>query len=249
MKIFPSQNEKVIFVAIISFCFGLLTGLLPALDAKTLIGAVATLITAFAGAFFAFKLNEKREKRKSDLIDIGAANRTIFSLIRVYNFIAGYNKQFVEPSKGKPDAYVSIQPSIGNSNAGLKIDFDSISFLIPQKKSEILGELAEFEELFSTLLELLKTRNHIHSNIVQPKMEAAGITQGEPITLKQIDEVLGDRVTNTLKNITNELVSIMESGEQRSEQLIDTLHEMIKGIYPGENIIKMQKLNKPIKRD
>jgi len=138
----------------------------------------------------------------------------------VYNYIAGFNKQFLKPYTGDPSAYLAIQPSLGNSDQNWKIDFDSISFLISGKKSEILTELTELEELFTIFTETVKTRNHIHLNIVQPAMEAAGIVSGSSVSLGEIDRVLGDRTSTIMKSLTAELIDITQRGEERSEMLI-----------------------------
>lgn len=249
LRIFPSKHEELITIVIITFCVGFIVGLLPSLDGKTIMGAATTLIAAFVGAFFAFSLNERREKIRTEERHLGAANRAIFTLIRAYNYIAGYNKQYISPHKDKREAYVAIRPSVGNPNPEFKIDFDSISFLIQQKKSEILGELAEFEELFATIIEVLKTRNHIHANIVQPALEASGVVHGDDISLDEIDKIMGDRITNTMKSLTGDLIEIMGRGEERSEHLIQQLHETMVNLYPGKNVIHMKKLNKSSQQD
>ena len=243
MKLFPSKHEKLIFTAIIAFCSGSIVGLLPGLDGKTVMASVGTLVTAFAGAFFAFRLNERREAAKSEQAELGAANRAIFGLIRAYNYIAGYHKQYLAPFKGRPEAFIAVRPSIGNPNPDFKIDFDAISFLIPQGKVEILGELSEFEEVFSSFLELVRARNHVHANIVQPAMEAAGAVDGGDIYLDEIEKALGDRLSATMKTLTDDLIETAEKGEKQSEDLIEKLNEIMRDLYPGRTLIAMKKLN------
>jgi hypothetical protein len=244
LKLFPSKNEKTLFIAILSFCVGMSIGLLPWLDTKTIAGAVATLVAAFAGAFFAYKFNDDREKQRKCEIDLASANKAIFTLIRIYNYIAGFNKQFLKPCANNPADYVLIQPSLGNSKPDWKLDYDSISFLISENKAEILTELTELEELFIIFTETVKTRNHIHLNVVQPAMESAGVTNGASVNLEDIDEIIGDRNTEIMKVLTSELIDITNRGEEKSDQLIQRLHELIVSIFPGENVIRMEKLNK-----
>lgn len=248
-KIFPSTHEKTLFIAIASFCVGVAVGLMPALDVKTIAGTVVTLVAAFAGAFFAYKFNADREKQRKDEVDLASANRAIFTLVRVYNYIAGFNKQFLEPYSGNPAAYVAIQPSLGNSDPNWKLDYDSISFLISENRSEILTELTELEELFTIFTETVKTRNHIHLNIVQPAMEAAGIINGSSVALDDIDRILGDRTSTIMKSLTYELIDITQRGEEQSDNLIQKLHEIMVGIFPGKNVIRMEKLNKSSNAD
>ena len=248
-KLFPSNHERTIFIAIVFFCVGMSIGLLPGLDTKTIAGTVATLVAAFAGAYFAYKFNADREAKRKEEIDLASANRAIFTLIRAYNYIAGFNKQFIKPYKNSPEAYVAIQPSLGNSNPDLKLDYDSISFLISERKAEILTELTEFEELFAIFIEAVETRNHIHLNSVQPAMENAGFVQGSPVTLGEIDSILGDRTSSIMKGLTTELIDMVQRGEDQSEKLIKKLHKIIVEIFPGKNVVKMQKLNKQNQAD
>jgi len=246
IKLFPSNHERTLFIAIISFCIGVFIGLLPQLDSKTIAGTVATLVAAFAGAYFAYKFNENREKQRKDDIDLASANKVIFTLVRLYNHIASFNNQFILPHKNSPNAYISIQPLFGNSDTNLVLDYDSISFLFAHRKPEILSEIAELENLFSTFIETEKARSHMNLNIVQPAMEKAGIANGTSITLGEIDKLLGDRTSVIMKSLTDELINITECGEKQSEQVIKKLHEVMVGIFPDKNVVKMQKLNKLI---
>lgn len=248
-KFFPSDHEKSLFIAIVSFFLGISIGLMPGLDAKTIAGIVATLVAAFAGAFFAYKLNDEREKQRKKEIDLASANRAIFTLIRIYTYLAGFNKQFLKPHSGNPAAYVAIQPALGNSDPNWKLDYDSVSFLIAEKKSEILTELTELEELFTIFIETVKTRNHIHLDIVQPAMEAAGFVNGSSVSSADIDRVIGDRTSTIMKSITSELIELTQRGEEQSEDLIQKLHEIMIELFPGKNVIRMEKLNKSSNTD
>ena len=243
-KLFPSNHERTLFIAITFFCLGMAVGLMPGLDAKTLAASLATLVAAFAGAFFAYKFNADREKQRKNEIDLASSNRAIFTLLRIYNYMAGFNKQFLKPYASNPAAYIEIQPSLGNSYPNLKLDYDSISFLISAKKSEILTELTELEELFTIFTETLKARNHIHLNIVQPAMESAGIVNGSSGSLDDIDRIIGNRTSTIMKSVTSELIDITQRGEEQSENLIQKLHEIMIEIFPGKNVFRIEKINK-----
>ena len=65
-KLFPSNHERTILITIISFCIGMVIGLLPSLDTKTIAGALATLVAAFSGAYFAYKFNADREVKRKE---------------------------------------------------------------------------------------------------------------------------------------------------------------------------------------
>ncbi|PTL94111.1 hypothetical protein C6W88_14325 [Halomonas litopenaei] len=52
-----------------------------------------------------------------------------------------------------------------------------------------------------------------------------------------------------MKSLTAELIDITQRGEKRSEMLIQKLHEIMVGIFPGKNVIRMEKLNKSSNAD
>lgn len=217
-------------------------GLLSNLDSTTLANSIVTLVAAFSGAYFAFSFNQGREKSRKQEVDLASANKAIFVLIRSYNYVAGYNKQFIQPHKNAPEAYVAILPSLGNSRLEFTIDYDSISFLISKSKPEVLSELTEFEGLLSTITETMKARDHIHLNVVQPAMEKAGFVQGAPVELGEIDKILGDRTSTVLKSLTAELIDMTQHGESRCELLIQKLHDITTEIFPGAIVVKMEKV-------
>jgi len=243
-KLFPSSQERIVCIAIIFFCAGMVVGLLPGLDIKTIAGSVATLIAAFAGAYFAYKFNADREGQRKKEIDLASANRAIFTLIRAHNHVARFNKQFIQPHKDSQCSYVTIRPLLGNLNPDLKLDYDSISFLIVERKVEILTELTEFEELLTTLIEVVKKRNEIYLDTVEPAMEQAGFVHGGSVTLDKIDKVLGDRTSHTMKSLTLDLIDTVQCGQDKSEQLIIKLHGIMVEIFPGENVIKMKNIHR-----
>jgi hypothetical protein len=242
LKLFPSKHERELFGIIIAFCTGMLVGLLPTLDIKTIFGALATLFAAFIGAYFAYKLNENRERQHKRDIDLASANRAIFNLTKAFNYIASFNRQFVVPIKDDPTKHFTMRPSFGHSDPGFKIDYDSICFLIAERKAEMLSELSEFEELFDLFIAVLSKRNHMHTNIVQLAMEKAGVREGSLITEDQIDKILGNQTSAEMKVLTKELVSLAPDGEALSEQLASKLHKIVTEIFPGENVVKLQRI-------
>lgn len=107
-KLFSSNHKKTLLIAIAFFCLGMTVGLMLGLDVETIVNAVATLVAAFAGAFFAYKFSAEREKKIKEEVDLASANRAVFTLVRLYNYIAGFNKQFLRPYSRSPAAYVEI---------------------------------------------------------------------------------------------------------------------------------------------
>lgn len=238
---YPTIKPQKIFALIIFVSFGVVIGLVSKIESEEIISGFITLFTAFSGAFFAFKLNNYRESARIKEQRAESANKVIYSLIQAYNFLEGFRKQFIAPVKDSPASYVEIRPALGSKNLNFKIDYSSISFLIIERKSEILTEINELEDLCSTLSEVLNERNNIHVNFVQPAMDKAGFIQGDPITLSDLDNALGVQITQVMKSLTNSLIDLVENGATSSDKLITKMHEINKKLFPEFNIIHMIK--------
>jgi hypothetical protein len=74
---------------------GLLTGLTP-------------LVASFAGAWSAFMLARYQRKRDKIESDVAAGNRALFTLTVMYNELRQYQKEVVEPYRGKHDAWLNL---------------------------------------------------------------------------------------------------------------------------------------------
>lgn len=243
-NLFPSENEKKIFLFIAVFCFGVGLGLSPTIDQKTMAGIIATLAAAFFGAFFAYKFNSDREEKQKDEVNLASANKVIFTVIRIFNYVHSYNNQFIRSEKGNPGFYISIRPSLSGSDKDWRIDYDSISFLIAKNKPEILIDLVELEELFDNFKQILATRNRMHLQEVHPLMERAGITDGAEVSMLDVDKVLGDRLSTMMKKITMSLIDETENLESRSEEVVHELYNVMADIFKSGNLIQMKKINK-----
>ena len=240
--VFKTTTKKTLFTAAI-FSLGVVTGFILKLESAEIISAAVTLCTAFAGAFFAFKLNANREAARIVEERADSANKVIYSLIQAYNFLEGIRKDFVAPFKDSPAPHYAIQPILGADHFRFKVDYSSISFLILARKSEILSEINELEEICFIFLDVLKHRNHIHANIVQPAMSNAGFKHGDPLTPADIENVLGNHIERLMQSTTNNLIGLVERGVKKSEMLIEKMHTINKELFPGFNIIRMEKVS------
>jgi len=243
MKRFLSKYFRLILVSIVFFCFGAIITIPFHIDIPTILGGLLTLVTAFFGAYFAFKLNDSKDSRREVLNNVDSANKAIFQVIRAYNFYSGYQKQFIEPFRGSPAVHYQIPPAMGFLDWRLELDYDSLSFLFGKNAGTLLLKLNDLEVLTRTTIESIQTRNHIHVNLVQPKMDAAGIADGLEISLGELDIIIGERIAQTLEKLTIELIRCIDDGVDNSDSLAVEMHEKIKEIYPDEKVIKMDKIN------
>lgn len=76
------------------------------------IPAIATLFAAFFGASYAFELNSDKEERDIRKKNLVAGNLAVFNLGRMLNVLLNYQKQFIDPIRGKLLAFIEMQPTL-----------------------------------------------------------------------------------------------------------------------------------------
>jgi hypothetical protein len=246
MKIFPSINEALITTAIISFFIGIAVTVALKLDAETykvILAGMTTLLAAYFGARYAFTLQNKKQDEERDLQRIEAANITIFNIITMNNTFSNYNKQFIAPSKSSPARHLEIPPSMDIETVR-ELDLNSLAFLMTSSDPNILGEMRTLQSRVLSTLAVIKERSELHRHGVQPALEAAGLSEGNPITNEDLDRILGERTHKTLIQMTNQIIDFTEEIIGESEELANKLHNITRELYKGHKVIGMVKLNK-----
>jgi hypothetical protein len=243
MKIFPSKHEKLITAVIFSFLIGLCIGLITKVQAKELFVGLITLFAAFAGAYSAFALQNKKQQLELETARVEAGNKAIFNLINCCNTFLNFKNQFIEPFINEPGRFLAIPPSVefkGKAN----FDFDSLTYLFELEDPNIVGELSSFQAKVESTILLILQRSQMHINTVQPTLEKAGFVEGQDITNQKIEQILGQRLIAMMQQRTDQMVEGVESIITESENLIDKLHSLYVKNYKGYKVLKMQKLNK-----
>ncbi|WP_075179993.1 hypothetical protein [Neptunomonas phycophila] len=246
MRIFPSEAEEKIVLVIISFVVGIIIGLLSVSTSEVAIKATLTLSATFVGGYFAFKLNTLKDKKKEDAINVTSGNMAIFRLIRIFNGFNGYKKQFIDPFRDSPFKHVEIRPSIGLDSWDIKFDYEPLSYLLASSSPNLIAELASLNDEVVSTIEMMRVRNTHHADIVQPLMEKSGFYQGAKMTIDELDEMLGERLSDTMKELTSDMIEFVDSIATRTEKVINDMHMANKALFPKHQIVKMQKLNKSI---
>jgi len=250
MKVFPSNNEKIITVCIVSTLIGLVIGITISnkfTNLNFVLTSLTTLLAAYLGAKFAFQLQVKKQEQNKTDADVKNGNKTIFELIRTYNKFIAIRNQFINPQRQDPLRHYLIQPISGVDAHITDIDFDSLTFLIKTNNPDILNKLSSFQQEANSTVEAINQRSAIHFNVIQPAVERAEKAHGQELKEKQIDEAVGKRYSRTIKISTNTMIECVDTVILLSEEYIKELNELLKNKYKGHSIIKMEIPNKNIK--
>jgi len=228
----------VIFFAGAAFG-GLVEGRLISALFKDYVPALVTLLAAYIGASYAFKLQSDKEDRENQQGNIVAGNLAIFNILRKLNILINYQRQIITPIRGKRTAFLEMQPTLHLLEEDIRLDLNSLSFLLNSDNPDLLGELSVEESKFQSALDAINKRSKIHLKQVQPKMERASVVEGDDYTFQQIEQILGQRLYVTIHKATDQVIDHVDSAVSSLQEVGEKLANTMKELYPNENIISL----------
>lgn len=124
-----------------------------------IIDALATLIAAFAGAWFAFLYQNRQKQSQERKENISAGNRALATLLQQANTLKLYQKDIIDPRRDDPGMHIAIQPTLPYREDALAFDIQSLDFLLAPKYAEVVFELIVEEERYREVLKAINARS------------------------------------------------------------------------------------------
>lgn len=230
---------------ITAIAFGVLLGIViapyfGALSITSFFPAITTLIGAYAGAKFAFNFQNDREEKKLRRQNLLAGNFAINGIGRMINQLLNYEQQMISPFRNDPVAFISMPATTKLRDESLRLNFESIDFLLDCSDPNILGEISTRELKFFAVIDSIDERSNLHRNEAQHRLEDSGLENGQSHSIKALKSMLGIRIHESLKNST---AQVIEGVDEALVQLRDTgekLSEILKAEFPGQRVISLK---------
>jgi len=202
-----------------------------------LLNGLTVLLSAFIGAFSAFKLNSIKDTKKEYLSQKQAINKAIFITIRQINAVQSVLKAYDEYPTKLEKAFVlpAIKPP---SYEDLKLNFTELSFLL-EAHPQFLLDLAIEQERFEQTFKSIEIRNDFYVNEVQPALANLDLL-GKKTNTSEFSSKLGDRL---FEGAINAAKGMYYHSEQTNISLNDMHNKICKiahSTFPGEKFVRLQ---------
>ncbi len=208
--------------------------------------ALTTLVAAFGGAWFAFLLQNKKEKKRETNANVEALNKVQITLTQQLNALTIFNKDFIQPYKDHPANWIAVPAAPHRDYSKLQIDGGSLAFLIGRGSSTLISKILIVEEKFKEVMNVINLRSGIHVQQLQPKLAEMGFIEGEPfnMSLEKVESILGTQLVSGLKRLTDSLIAITEDAIQSHEEIIEEIKATGVKIFPNKRILSFEYMNK-----
>ncbi len=240
MTIFPSNNERIISVAIFSFLLGSLIGIFTSsiiTDKTIFLPAIATLAAAYLGAWAAYKLADNKNKREYRDACLQNGNRVLFALYERIKALKLVQTQSINPQRDHPLNMISMRPLLNYSYPESEFNIESLMFILGTKHKQLLLDLQNEKECFRVAFSLIKHRSELHYHYVQPAIEASGLQEGGDYTRQDFIDALGERIYAQLTQATDDLIENVDKTIVSSEIIKARLVTALKDMFPGNTIL------------
>lgn len=207
------------------------------MDVKDFIPSIATLLAAFLGAFFAFKLNSDRELKREQLNNKSALNFALFTLTRQRNAILLFKKYIQDYSSSNIELSFNM-PAYQNADYDdLKYNFQDLGFILESNNPNILFELSIEQERFEQAMAAIKIRNNFYVNEYQPMLSKKELNDRK-VNLETLKKGLGDDIYTACLQGAEEMKNHVNACSVSIPKMHEKLFQFAKTIFPNEKFVE-----------
>ena len=208
---------------------------LPSLTTKEILAAIWAPLSIFVGAWTAFYFNNRRSKQDRVDREVTDGNLALSVLAEFHNQQLQYQKHYIEPHRGKPDAWFRIMPGPPLDSVQIELNRNNLGFLL-QSNGQVWAQVVLEERRFSVVKALVDERNSLLAK-AWSKLEDAGIQHGNSIKLSEVEKIVGPVLYQQLRDMGGALIEQIDLNVTSTKEAIDALRQELRRIYPKRNFI------------
>ena len=208
---------------------------------EILVGSLTTLLAAFLGAWFAFRLQAKGDVEKVRAAHIQNANLGLSLLADQIQQISAILEHLVPEGAPHDGRHYVIKPIVPDNNVQfLALDLNSLAFAIAAHPT-LVSDLSSLQRDINTAIGLVKTRSQLHIEFLQPAVEALQAKHGGgkvPDNFHElIKEQLGFRRDFELRDATDRMINGLALAHQFAQDGFDLLSGATRQVYPDAVLV------------
>ena len=206
-----------------------------------IVNPLTTLVAAFAGSWAAFRFQTYERNTETDKRNIAAANRALFILLQQANGLRLFQVDFIIPFRDDPARSLNIRPTFSFEEMELKFDLRELEFLLGTTQThQLLMDILLEERRFAECIRVINARSKFHFDIVQQKLNAAGISEGRPCTREDILAALGEFDFLHLQRLTDDVVRSTDRSVQTLIPVKDRLRAELIQRFPKAHFLDFE---------
>lgn len=198
--------------------------------------AIPASVGAFAGAFAAFLLENRRRRRDETKERIRNGNLALYTLHLYWDRIEQYSKDVLRPNLDEPDLWINLPPAETGLGVG-DLDTSDVSFLLATPHVNLYADFHMQKRRFGTFVRIVEKRDTIILSHVRPRMTEAGFVGGQKLDLKKIVDLIGEDTRVELDALTNAIFQHASKNQKEFQSAFYDLRGALGELNPKEKFI------------
>ena len=212
---------------------------------RVAVPAAATLLAAFFGAWFAYRLQDKANVREEQASNINAANRALFTVFQQVNSLKVFQYDMIDPVRNHPMKFIAMQPVLREQHEDLQFDFSKLGFLLNTKHKQIVLDLFIEQQRFREAIKAINYRSALHIQQLQPALERAGIQEGVDYPIEALAKTLDPLLYKLLQRATEQVVYHVDRTVGSLNEVKGKMIKAFKELYPEGDFLNFELLEGP----
>lgn len=229
----------LLFAINIIFFLGPLISFATAISSSIFLTWVGSLFATFLGAYFAFRFSATRSRQEQIEKETVAGNLALSALVEIWDRQKQYQRDILEPYRGKPDAWLNLAVGTPLDAASVSLNRNDLAFVL-QRAGSIWQKVVMEERRYLLVGELIKQRENMIINEIWPKLAGAGISMAASAPETHIEMILGPAYIKRLKSGCEAIFKIIDENVISSRMAFNDLRATLIKIHPGQKFIDMR---------
>jgi len=206
-----------------------------------LIPVLGTYVAASYGASYAFRLQEGKAAALERRNKIDAINRALMVMCLQYNDIAATLRRMRGVGAGDLQRMLGL-PAYRSSKFDYRQNVMDLAFLMQLDNAQLILEISLEQGRFDACHESMELRSQFFVSTVEPLIEKHGINS-KPASGPTVYIAFGERVFESLRNMTQSLYDHVEGTEASLIAAIHKLHGVGKKHFPAEKFFRVDRVD------
>jgi hypothetical protein len=218
-----------------------------ALTLKDIAAALWAPFSIFVGAWMAFYFNSRRTKQERIDKEVTEGNLAISVLAQFYNQQLQYQRDYLAPHKGAPDAWFKIMAGPALDSIQVELNRNDLGFLL-QANGSVWQQIALEERRFYLVKSLIDERNALLAK-GWAKLEESGIKHGSSLKISELEAILGPVLFQQLQQMGLALIDQVTQNVASSINAISALRAELLRTFPKRKFISIVTGPPPVPRE
>jgi len=132
-----------------------------------------------------------------------------------------------------------MRPVLPVAGPSVRLDPDSLSFLLETDDRELLFRLLIEQQRFDSAVQTMNERSRLHLEVLQPTMAAAGIREGADYSRAAVAQAIGEELVLRLERATSDAIELVDKTAASCPAFVAEFYQAMKVRFPGHVIIRL----------